>query len=258
MIKSISMTSRLHIDSLIIDAETQRKVNMRKVDKMVSNYDPKKLEPITVSKRDDGTYHIIDGQSRTKMCQLKGISTIPARVIEGLTPKEESELFLDLDESKTRISSYDRFLVYVKAGSPLHKGILGIIKKHGFDVVSDGRKRTENHRISAIRTVERIAENYGLQVLDNALSVISRSWKDNPAALQFNFLEATAKFVSKSNVHPKFDSKRAISRLKTVEPKTTILQAKGTANCSSVDFIVGALVSAYNYHLSPTKRISIA
>jgi len=224
---------------------------------MVTNFDSKQLEPITVSLRADGSYHIIDGQHRTKTCQLKGITTIPARVIKGLTPEEESDLFILLDKNKTKLSSLDKFLVFVKSGDTFHKSISDIIKKHGYLVETNGRKRTVKRRITAIGTVEKIANKYGLSTLDNTLCTISKSWSDNPHAIQFQFLEATAKFIKKSNGHRNYDPQRVVTRLSTINPVSAISQAKGNPSCSPVDSIVGSFVGAYNYRLPVSSRISI-
>jgi hypothetical protein len=256
MIKGIDMISGLNISVLTIGQDAQRKLSLSKVDKMVRNYDPKQLEPITVSLRADGTYHVVDGQHRVRMCKLLGMTEIPARIIEGLEAEQESKLFIMLDKNKLKLTSKDKFLGLVNAKSAHHREILDIITKYGFSVTTDNSRRSMITRISAIGTVDKIAKTMGLDILASTLHLISSTWKNNPQAIHFQFMEATAKFINKYSGKPSFDFGLAEKQLKVLDPRKTLAQAKGTQNCTPVDSIMTNLVNTYNYRLVSRKRIS--
>lgn len=72
---------------------------------------------LSVAKRPDGTYHIVDGQQRYLQLLRLGIKTIPCIIIETTgEPEVEAELFVYLNTKRTPVTPYEIYIADLLRG----------------------------------------------------------------------------------------------------------------------------------------------
>ena len=77
--------------------------------KIAAQFDPLLLSTITVSKRLDGTYWILDGQHRVAAAKELGIPTLDALIYSGLTLEEEAYIFSMQNHNKIKVNTYELY-----------------------------------------------------------------------------------------------------------------------------------------------------
>lgn len=140
------------LDSLNVDRSYQRDVSMTLVDQIRNNWDVVASELILVSKREDDTLWIVNGQHRTAAASMLGEKKIWARVVEGLNPEQEAALRL---KTNVRLTDrpLERFRAQLKAGDPESLAIVKILDRVGTHANTNP---TPDEGINAISTVEAI------------------------------------------------------------------------------------------------------
>lgn len=191
------------LSKMEVDSRYQREVGPGNLQNIIDNFDIMAVRPITVSKRTDGFYYIIDGQCRYQACLTKEIKQIMCEVHHDLNLKDEARLFGLLNHMKV-VNPRNRFRARLVAGDKVAKDILRIVRDNGFNIVlKSGRPDTKNN-ISAISALEKL---YRLYDLPATLSVIYKATAKNgqvPASAVSNlFIEGVAKALHDLDVSMK-------------------------------------------------------
>ncbi|EEX09599.1 conserved hypothetical protein [Ruegeria lacuscaerulensis ITI-1157] len=108
------------INQMIIDDRYQRSVERRgkqNIIKIARNFDWTKFSPVVLSRRDDGTFAIIDGQHRVHAAALCGISDVPA-TITNMTIEQEAAAFSWVNGSVTALTPNQIFKAALAAFEP--------------------------------------------------------------------------------------------------------------------------------------------
>lgn len=147
-----SEIKNVSLDTLNVDRSYQRDVSITLVEQIRNNWDEVASELILVSKRDDGTLWIVNGQHRTAAARLKGEKKIWARVVSGLGPEQEAALRL---KTNVRLTDrpLERFRAQVRAGDPESLAIVSIVKRVGSHV---NESPSAEEGINSITTLEAI------------------------------------------------------------------------------------------------------
>jgi hypothetical protein len=164
-------------DMTVSDAvdPAQREINNDWVNKIMTDFDPDAFGLVTVNKRADGSYAIVDGQHRIEAMRLLGWDDqkVDANIYEGLSLKQEAELFLLLNK-RLAVPAMATFKVGVTAGRTEEVAINEILD--GLDLrVGVGRT---GGTISAVGTLRRIYRRYGGEVLSRSLSIVKAAFGD--------------------------------------------------------------------------------
>lgn len=186
------------VSDLDVDRAVQRtQMDVRKVERIVRNYNPAALGVITVSERGPVNMVIIDGMHRTEATRrvTDGQGRMLSHVFKGLTIAEEAQMFLDLNAG-TQPSLVDKFRVRLTAEDPIAKGINDLV--HAFGWVIAPTMGTGS--IQCVGTVEKIyvrslAGAFEPNLLHFAIMTISRAWGKNSKAPQANIMEGLALFA---------------------------------------------------------------
>lgn len=175
----------LPVSILIVDVDVQRRLDLRRVARMVADFQPHALGTITVSRRADGSYHIIDGQHRVMTArEARGDSfQISSRVFDGLSLHQEAELFRLLNET-AKPSAFDGFRVRVIEGEHVAVHVTDMLKRHGFML----NRGTQDGAFSAVTAAERI---YRLDpnALERALGSITHAWGRTSSAVDSRIVD---------------------------------------------------------------------
>lgn len=174
------------VSILIVDADVQRRLDLRRVSRMVADFQPQALGTITVSRRDaSGAYHIIDGQHRVMAArEARGeMFAMSARVFESLSIREEAELFRLLNET-AKPTAFDGFRVRVVEGEHAAVHITDILKRHGF-ILSRG---TQDGAFCAVTAGERIFR-LDPNALERTLGTVVHAWGRTASAVDSRIID---------------------------------------------------------------------
>lgn len=185
--------TRVSIDKLIVDPRYQRPVEEKRVTRIINNFDPRQLGTIEVSQREDGTYAVIDGQHRFEALKTTDRKMISALVHEGLSVKEEADLFAKINMGRKPLSPIQRFRAQVFAGHPRAVDIANIVTRCGFTMVS-GTNTGNGSEIRAVSGIEQAYNNYGREALEQALTTIRDVWFGEQAALDSHMIKGMSIF----------------------------------------------------------------
>jgi ParB-like nuclease domain len=200
---------RVNIDTLVIDTRYQRHLNEHRIGKMVDEWNPGQQGVLEVSKRDNGTYAVFDGQHRLAALKAMGRKTAPCNVHEGLDAQGEASLFVRLQADRRSPTPVERFKAQVFSGDKDAIRIANIIAESGF------RTGTNTGDLRAIVAIERVARKHGDDVLRQTLEAIRDIWYGDEYALDGLILSGFGQFLS--DYGSKFTERHA-DRLRTTLP----------------------------------------
>ncbi|MFE4856098.1 DUF6551 family protein [Streptomyces sp. NPDC056670] len=157
-------------------------------------YDERRVGVPTVSARTDGSFVWLDGQNRGELCKAAGHgdTKIRMKVFRGLTLAEEAELFLGLNDNR-RVATIYKFLAEVTARRPEALEITRIAEQHGWEISDSGACSIA--AVSALSSIYRSSRRPG-ETLQTVISVVTKAWGNEPAAVNANVLLGLASFLS--------------------------------------------------------------
>lgn len=257
----------LRVDKLDVDpwisGGYQRGVNLRKVAKIVKDFDPDAIGTFYISRRDDGTNVIIDGQQRQAVLMHPdvdwGDQRVPCQVFTGLTRAQEASLYRKYNELRTKPKPLD---LHMAAVCEKDKRALAIER-----VLADNGLRFSNGpvhgSIASVATIQKIYDNAGLRILEKTIGVSLKSWGTTHEGLRGEILEAIAVVLARHG--GQIDDGRLVSRLSKMDPsmlvrKATALKrdlglATGSNSARSAGIIAALIIGEYNRRLKEDDRI---
>lgn len=163
---------RIAADKLMVDAAIQRNLDQRRVAKMVGEYDAEAVGVLTVSRRTNGSYHIVDGQHRHAAARTAEGDNVEltCRVFSGLTDQDEARLFRWLNNT-AKPQAIDLFRVKVIEGDKAATDIERMITGLGWEI----RLSNGGHSFAAITAAERVYKTDPTAV-ERSLATITRAW----------------------------------------------------------------------------------
>lgn len=183
---------QVRLDQLHIDTRYQRTLEPKRVTKMAANFNESQFGSLEVSYRSNGKMYIFDGMHRKLLAELMGWTSVPCNVHYGLTPQDEADLLVKLQQSRKNIRAADAFIANVFAGDPECVVINTIIEGAGF-VVMDTKR---DDGIRAIATVIAAYRKYGAENLRGSLHLIRELWYGEDKALDGSFVGSVTEFYS--------------------------------------------------------------
>jgi hypothetical protein len=180
----------LPISVLNGDSDYQRPLNDRRVQTIMDNFDADAFGILTVSRRVDGSYWLIDGNHRKEALLRmgwKGNQQVECKVFRGLSPEQEAELFCKIDDY-LNLGYLDRFHARVMSEEPRAVAIQNIISNAGFEI----SKSLGMGKLSAVQACEYVYTGRGTLTsgrdhagaLKATLEVIRTAWGLRPEGVR--------------------------------------------------------------------------
>lgn len=189
-----SKIENVKVEDLKVDRSYQRELSIPLVETIKNNWDEVASELVLVSRREDGSLHIINGQHRTAAARLLNLKKIPARVIDGLTVEQEAALRL---KTNVRLTDrpLERFRAQVAAGDEQSIAIVNILEKFDTQV---NLTPSQEEGINAISTVETLYEWDDGYTLKEALTYLRATYgRVGGKYATATLIQGTAWFLSK-------------------------------------------------------------
>lgn len=205
----VKYIAKIPVTLLNVDHSYQKPLSMAHVKKITKDFDPMGVGQIHVSRRQDGTFWVFDGQHRTEAHRQMNIDEIDSIVYEGLSLEEESRGYVYYNNTMKQ-SQLQRFKAELLADVPEAHRINGI-------ALSEGLGIDYNHTGETIRAVGALRDIYtkdGGESLKNTLHVLSESFGQNQKAYQAYVVKGVHSFIKDYENNSKFDQKWLINRYK--------------------------------------------
>jgi hypothetical protein len=170
------------VGDLLIDATYQREINngssQTLIRKIAMYWDWSLCQPLTVSRRLDGSLTIVDGQHRASAAKLRNdIPHLPCVITSYANTGDEAAAFVALNQMRRPLGALDLFKAAVAADD---KEALAILK-----AITDAGLSIAKHRnyiawyageISNIGGIRRFFRTYGEAATRTALTAMGAAW----------------------------------------------------------------------------------
>lgn len=211
------------------DSYYQRKLTPT-VKAIASDFDWNKFRPVVLSRRDDGSYWVMDGQHRTQgaFLALGAEEVIPAIVYYGLTRKEEAEMFAHQYDNVRQLTKGEFFKAELFAGNEDIRKFKEATEAEGIECDFSRRSKGDGYIVCYGAAFD-VFTKVGEIPYRNALSVLVDAWNGEATSLSANFVRAMSLFLStySNEIQTKaLKLKDLADALKNVSPKEIEREAK--------------------------------
>lgn len=172
------------VSKLTVDPEVQRNnLDERRVQDMAANFQLDLVGVLEVSRRTDGTLHVLDGMHRSAAAKATGHGDLelPSLVHTGLSREREAQMFLGLNNAKS-VGAVDKFRVRVIAGNTAAREINQVLVEYGWTVkagASDGYFMA----VAAIEGVYNSPPTFNRtrqEIVNKTIAVLTEAWGRHP------------------------------------------------------------------------------
>lgn len=158
---------------LTVYPEAQRMYLPGHAARLKREWDPLMVGTIEVSRRPDGTMHVMDGFHRyTVAMDLDPAAVLRAEVYEGLTPEQEALKFLAANKGRRPVHQFDIWAVECTAGVQEALDMKAGTEAAG---VRLGYTASTNH-IGAIQSVRAAARAGGPELVTDTINVLTAAF----------------------------------------------------------------------------------
>lgn len=189
------------------------------------SWDKFSLQPVLLSRRADGTHHIMDGQHKVAAAMSSGVPAdhvVECYVWQGLTHQQEAEIFYTANHESHSVRALDLFEAAVTAGKPEQVAVREILTRHGWVSGSSGRVGN----FAAVTTLLTAYKKSGAAVADRVIRVITQAWAHSADSAQSPVVKVIAAFFAK---YPDADPTRLTHVLSKRTPRSILGDTKERA-----------------------------
>lgn len=204
----------------------QRPLKQERIDKIIREWNPRKLTPAVVSFR-DGKFNLVDGQHHVEaMRQMAGGKDVivPCIIHTGMTYQEEADMYAALDTDKTPLTPRQHTKALVEAGSdPKIMDIRRLVEENGFTWALDVQTGVP-YEIAPVRTLINAYQLLGGAAFSRMLALIAGAWQGTPHSLRSSMLSGMALFLK--TYEPELDDQMFIDCMSAVSPDEIIRRGR--------------------------------
>lgn len=215
---------KLNIRELAIDRRVQRELDGTWVAKIAKNLDLDQLGIITVSRREDGSTIILDGQHRVEALRYTGHTeyVVDCRVLDELTIEEEARTFRILNNTRNP-SLVSRFLARVIEGEETATDINKILGKFGWQ---PSHSKVDGS-FSAISTLE-VVYRGSREAAWSTIETVTQAWGNSLAAVHGQIIFGLGAVYQRHGDEVLIS--RMVSHLSPITPAELLIRAKALAS----------------------------
>lgn len=247
------MIKEVMLKDIKVDARYQRELKEAHLKKMTREYDPIRCGVIAVSKREDGSMYVIDGNHRIHASKANGVVSLPATVYEGLSVEEEADLFAKLNTGSLKTGFNENLKAMIMAGNEEAVRYESILEQSGISYSLKSRGDGSVNVLVAHSACMNIMRKYGQKILLKTLSVIKESCTRPDGRL----IQGLAAVLT----YPDINIARVTKVIRTVPfmdiVRTMMIYSTGTCGSGRSIPMAKAIATYYNKGMSK-NRIDLA
>lgn len=211
------------VERLQVDAEYQRATDghasRRIIYGMVKCWDWALCQPLVVSRREDGSLFVLDGQHRLNGARQRGdIMHLPCVILTGCSHTAEAEAFVSLNTKRQRLSQAELFNAMLAASDPEAVAVSAMIRETGWSIA-----RTKNvaawkpGQLDCAPMLTRQVKAFGEAPVRNALSAMREAYPDVQVTVASTLLRALIPIYRDNDIEG-IDPDVFIETLGSIEP----------------------------------------
>lgn len=181
--------------------------------KIALGWDWRMCLPLVVSKRDDGSLWVIDGQHRLAAAMLRGdIPYMPCVVGIYGSVADEAAMFVSMNRARRPMNRLDDFHAAIASGDREAIEIAGLITGAGFTVSrKTGSQSWVPGEVAFTSAISKVLRKHGAKVCADALQTMQEAWPDEVLNAGSSMFMALTKIAVKPP--PDFDHDRLFRAL---------------------------------------------
>ena len=242
------------VDLLAVDPAYQRATNgphsRRIIFGMVKCWDWALCQPLVISRREDGSLFILDGQHRHAGAVERGdIRHLPCVILAGCNSKDEAITFVALNTKRQKLTQGDIFNGMLAASDPVAKATAALLERTGWRA----RRNTNTQSylpgdLGCAPMLTKALALHGEAIVTNALTALREAYADTPVRNAATLLKALI-VVFRDNACTD-DPDLFIETIGQVEPGDWEMfgqdYRRRNPALSRIDGIAGSMVDAYH------------
>lgn len=243
--EKVKYFAQIPVSILKVDHSYQKPLSMAQVNKIVNKFDPIGVGQIHVSKRNDGTYYVFDGQHRWTAFRILNKDTIDCIVYEGLTIEEEAKAYDFYNTIKTQNAlDREKALVVAKDIHAIRRKLF--VEDLGLEIDYD--RTYHGDKIQAVGAIVEIYEKGQANDLQEVLTILRDSFGIDKKNFQAMIMQGVFDFIKE--YRNKYETKWLVNRLSKFGIDQLISEQmifRRAHNCSKREAIKYAIVKFYNH-----------
>ena len=247
---SIYEYKKLNSNQLVSDKSYQRALDVKRVKKIVDDFNPKLVNPIKVSFR-DGKYYVFDGQHTLKALVLRnGNKDLPVecKIYQGLTQEQEAELFSEQNGLSKAVDIAAKMRAKHLAGDKEIIELKQCIDNLG--ILFDFSKNKASNKIICYNAVYKIYKKYSVFFLTEVLQIILEAWNGDEDSLRKEIISGMSIFCN--TYSGQYDRTELIKKLKKVSA-AFILREGSVSRTGGDKRFARQILNVYNKNKTANK-----
>lgn len=187
--------TRLPSAVLESDISYQRSIDMKRVNRIVENFDARLVNPLKISNR-DGRYYIFDGAhtlAALKIVHKFDNFLVDCKLFHGLTYEDEAYLFALQNGEFKAVATAPRLKALVRSNDDKARDLLARTEEAGFKLAGNGHG-TANKTLGCMAKLWKIY-NMSPELYSKTLFYLMEAWHGAAWSLAANIVGAVALFI---------------------------------------------------------------
>ena len=168
----------VRVDAIHIDEKYQRKLDLKRIDRLKRAYNRGACKAISLSRRSDGTLWVYDGQHTLALAIAAGETEVAAVIVDGDQQKEARWFLLMNGSGVTKATVRDRHRASVAMGDEVASGVDDLLDRYSVSIAKGGARAGATSAIGSINGWFRDSP----ERLERVFSVISSIWPTEDGA----------------------------------------------------------------------------
>lgn len=248
--------TEIPLDKLVIPEYQRKKVNWKRINRMIEHYDPYLDHPMEVAPLANGMFAIVSGQHRYHCKKALKHNTATCRIVRRSPENEQAQYFLDIDTERTPVHGLDKFRTALTARDEECIAIDNAMAAAGFRFSGIDR---DDRPIAAVGAIKKAYRLGGEDLVTETLTLINDAWPGDKEALKAYYITGIAQFLHE--YAGQFDMGRLKQRLAATRPIELKHKGASYADFSSQHLhgkgMARAIAVMYNFRLREESRLEI-
>lgn len=139
------------VNTINIDHSYQRTLDVKRIDRLKRAYNRGACKAVSLSRRDDGSLWVYDGQHTLALAIASGEDAVPAVIVSGDQQKEAKWFLLMNGSGVSKANVRDRHRASVAMGDDIAAGVESLLSRHGVCIAKGGTKAGATTAIGSIQ-----------------------------------------------------------------------------------------------------------
>ncbi len=126
----------MDVSKLFIDDGYQRGKKASHINRIAKNFDSRVFGAVSVGRRPDNSFFVIDGQQRLAAAVKIGMTSVPCMVFDVSNDREEASLFTQINKGRKNITPLEQWKADLYAHDPVALAVRDIVEATGYRVVN--------------------------------------------------------------------------------------------------------------------------